>query len=172
MSEPADEPLLSQSLHMAFGKSFHLNSPINASASCTAVLVTLALMTSKSLIHNPYKKAAVELYWLNISYLKLHLDFIAHRNLEVDGFILVMSLSLHYHSMGISPPSASFRLFDPSVIQGILSLFLFHLGLGLIFLGGQEVRQGDTAITNHYPVFKGDEDNYWLPPSLLISPLY
>ncbi|KAA6377084.1 MAG: hypothetical protein EZS28_027389, partial [Streblomastix strix] len=39
-----------------FEKTFHLNSPTNASASCTAVLVTLALMTSKSLIHNPYKK--------------------------------------------------------------------------------------------------------------------
>ncbi|KAA6375503.1 MAG: hypothetical protein EZS28_028973 [Streblomastix strix] len=45
----------------------------------------------------------------------------------------MVSLSLHYHSMRSSPPIASFRLFDSSVLQGILSLFLFHLELKYVF---------------------------------------
>ncbi|KAA6379860.1 MAG: hypothetical protein EZS28_024615 [Streblomastix strix] len=61
--------------------------------------------------------------------------------------------------MRSSPPLSSFRLFDPSVLQGILYLFLFHLGVGIRILGGPEVRQGDTGITNHFPISKGDDDN-------------
>ncbi|KAA6367888.1 MAG: hypothetical protein EZS28_036585, partial [Streblomastix strix] len=44
--------------------------------------------------------------------------------------------------------------------------------IAIRILGGSEVRQGDTGITNHYPVSEGDEDNNWLHPSHLISPLY
>ncbi|KAA6382563.1 MAG: hypothetical protein EZS28_021909, partial [Streblomastix strix] len=64
--------------------------PTNASASCTAVLVTLALMTSESLIHNPYQKAAVELYWLNISCISEKLI-----KLEEEQLKLISSVSLN-----------------------------------------------------------------------------
>ncbi|KAA6363737.1 MAG: hypothetical protein EZS28_040736 [Streblomastix strix] len=44
--------------------------------------------------------------------------------------------------------------------------------VGIRSFGGPEVRQGDQGITNHQSVSEWDKDNNWLPPSLLISPLY
>ncbi|KAA6359936.1 MAG: hypothetical protein EZS28_044537 [Streblomastix strix] len=44
-------------------------------------------------------------------------------------------------------PSASFHLIDPSVLYGIFSLFLFHLGLGYIFWVGQRFLVNYLAIS-------------------------
>ncbi|KAA6386684.1 MAG: hypothetical protein EZS28_017791 [Streblomastix strix] len=49
---------------------------------------------------------------------------------------------------------ASFLKFDPSVQTIVSSLGGIHL------LGGPEVRQRDSEITNHYPVSAGGEDIY------------
>ncbi|KAA6366824.1 MAG: hypothetical protein EZS28_037650 [Streblomastix strix] len=62
--------------------------------------------------------------------------------------------------------SASFSNFDPSMLIIVSSRVGIHL------FGGPEMRQGDVEIIKHYPISPGDEDNYWLPSSLLISPLY
>ncbi|KAA6370500.1 MAG: hypothetical protein EZS28_033972, partial [Streblomastix strix] len=68
---------------------------------------------------------------------EIRLKFSNVNKSNLSNFDRVMSLSRHYHSMRSSPPSASFRLFDPLVLQGILFLFPFHLGLGYIFYVGQ-----------------------------------
>ncbi|KAA6353191.1 MAG: hypothetical protein EZS28_051283 [Streblomastix strix] len=61
--------------------------------------------------------------------------------------------------------SVSFRNLDPSILVIVSSL------VGIYLLGGPEVKQGDSGISNHYPVSPGDEDNNWLSPSLLILPI-
>ncbi|KAA6357050.1 MAG: hypothetical protein EZS28_047423, partial [Streblomastix strix] len=83
-------------------------------------------------------------------------------------YVLVSSFSFHalQPTFSIIQLVRSFSSLENSLLISISPRVGIHI------LGGQEVRQGTTGITNHYPVFKGDEDNNWLPPSLLISPLY
>ncbi|KAA6392239.1 MAG: hypothetical protein EZS28_012231 [Streblomastix strix] len=82
--------------------------------------------------------------------------------------VLISSQSFHalQPTISIIPLVRSFNSLGNSL------LIFISPRVGIHILGGPEVRQGDTGITNHYPVSEGDEDNNWLPPSLLISPLY
>ncbi|KAA6369792.1 MAG: hypothetical protein EZS28_034681 [Streblomastix strix] len=86
----------------------------------------------------------------------------------VQGSVLISALSFHalQPTISIIPLVRSFSSLRNSLLISISPRVGIHIQ------GGPEVRQGDTGITNHYPVSKGDEDNNWLPPSLLISPLY
>ncbi|KAA6357468.1 MAG: hypothetical protein EZS28_047005 [Streblomastix strix] len=82
--------------------------------------------------------------------------------------VLISSLSFHVSQPTISiiPLFRSFSSLGNSLLLSISS------PVGILLFGGPEVKQGETGITNHYPVSQGDEDSNWLPLSLLISPLY
>ncbi|KAA6362466.1 MAG: hypothetical protein EZS28_042007 [Streblomastix strix] len=84
------------------------------------------------------------------------------------GNVLISALSFH----ALQPTISIIRLVRSFSSLGNSLLISISPRVGIHILGGPEVRQGDTGITNHYPVSYGDEDNNWLHPSLLISPHY
>ncbi|KAA6394560.1 MAG: hypothetical protein EZS28_009908 [Streblomastix strix] len=77
--------------------------------------------------------------------------------------VLISALSIHALQLTFSiiPLVRSFSSLENSLLISISPLVWIHI------LGGLEFRQGDTGITNHYPVSKGDEDNNW--PRLLVN---